>query len=92
MGVSERAGHSVAIHGRKHLAMEGVQHVDSFNESEISLETNMGMLLLKGEGLHITHLSLETGTIEVEGFFTSLQYVEGKGKGRGKGFLNRILK
>ncbi|MDF9409221.1 MAG: Spore protein YabP [Pelotomaculum sp. PtaB.Bin013] len=90
--MSEQAGHSVAINGRKQLTMEGVQHVDSFNESEIILETNMGMVILKGDGMHITQLNLETGSIEAEGFFASLQYVEGKGKGKGKRFLGRILK
>lgn len=90
--MNEQVGHSVVINGRKQLSMEGVQHVDSFNESEIALETNMGMLLLKGDGMHITQLNLENGSMEAEGFFISLQYVEGKGKGKGKRFLGRILK
>jgi len=90
--MSERAGHSVAVYERKQLTMEGVQRVDSFNESEITLETNMGMVILKGDGLHITQLNLETGSIEAEGFFASLQYVENKGKGKGKKLLGRILK
>jgi len=90
--VEER--HSVSIGDRKQLVMEGVRHVDSFDESEITLETNMGVLLLKGEGLHITQLSLETGSLAAEGFFTSLQYLESKGKGRarGIGIINRIFK
>lgn len=90
--MDERVKHSVSIYGRKQLVMEGVKHVDSFDESEISLETNMGNVILKGEGLHITQLNLETGSLAAEGFFTSVQYVESKGKARGKGLLNRILK
>jgi len=90
--VNERVIHSVSINGRKELNMEGVKHVDSFDESEITLETNMGNVILKGEGLHITQLNLETGILAAEGIFTSVQYVEGKGKARGKGLLNRILK
>lgn len=90
MDVNERVLHSVSLNGRKQLVMEGVQHVDSFDESQIILETNMGRVILKGEGLHITQLSLETGNLAAEGFFTSVQYVESKGKG--KGLLNRILR
>lgn len=91
--MNERLTHSVSINERKQLVLEGVQHVGNFDESEITLETNMGILILKGEGLHITQLSLETGKLAAEGFITSLQYVESKGRGkRGKGFLNRILK
>lgn len=92
--MSERLVHSVSIHGRKELVLQGVQHVGSFDESEITLETNMGTLVLKGEGLHITQLSLETGSLAAEGFFSSIQYVDdrGRGKGKGKGLWNRILK
>lgn len=86
--------HSISVSGRKRLVMEGVLHVDSFDESEITLETNMGMLVLKGEGLHITHLSLEQGNLAAEGFFTAFQYHERKerGKVKAKGMLSRILK
>lgn len=91
--MNERLPHSVSMQGRKQLVMEGVQHVGSFDESEITLETNLGMVILKGDGLHITQLNLDTGNFAAEGFFTSLQYVESKVKGkRGKGLLNRILK
>jgi len=92
--MEEHLKHSVSIRGRKQLNMEGVQHVESFDDSELVLETNMGMLILKGEGLHITQLSLETGSLAAEGFFSSLQYIESKGKnkGKGKGILNRIFR
>lgn len=90
--MGELVKHSVAIYGRKQLTMEGVQQVDSFNESEITLETNMGVVLLRGDGLHITKLSLETGYIEAEGVFASVQYVESKSKNKGKKLLGRILK
>lgn len=82
--------HRMIVHGRKQLTLAGVQHVDSFNESEIALQTNMGVLILKGEGLHITQLNLDTGCIEAEGYFSSFRYVENKA--RGKKLLGRILK
>ncbi|HPZ42916.1 MAG TPA: sporulation protein YabP [Bacillota bacterium] len=92
--MEEDLRHSISVSGRKRLVMEGVLNVDSFDESEIRLETNMGLLVLKGEGLHITHLSLEQGNLAAEGFFTSLQYHDSKekGKAKAKGMLSRILK
>ncbi len=90
--MNEHVKHSVFINGRKQLVMEGVRHIESFDDSEITLETNMGTLILKGEGLHITQLSLDTGNLAAEGFFSSVQYVENKGKSKGKGVLSRILK
>lgn len=92
--MDERNAHSIFIRGRKQLIMEGVHHVDSFDESEIILQTNMGAVILKGEGLHITELNLEMGNLTAEGFFTGLQYKESKGKGKGSGkkILNRLFK
>jgi len=90
--LAEQLTHSISIGGRKNLNMEGVQHVESFDETELVLETNMGMLILKGEDLHITQLNLETGHLAAEGFFNSMQYQESKSRGKGKGILNRIFK
>ncbi|SHK35364.1 sporulation protein YabP [Desulforamulus aeronauticus] len=94
--MEEYGKHVLSIDGRKILKLEGVQHVGSFDEQEITLDTNMGFLKLKGEGMHITHLNLDEGSLVVEGFINALEYVEGRsakgGKARGKGFINRILK
>ena len=84
--------HNLSLYERKQFVMEGVKHVESFDESEIVLETNMGTLILKGEGLNITQLSKETGSMEAEGTFNSFQYLEHKVKGMGKGILKRIFK
>lgn len=88
--MNEQVLHSVSLSGRKLLVMEGVKHVESFDEKEITLETNLGRVVLKGEGLHITQLNLDTGNLSAEGYFNSILYVEGKSKG--KGVLSRILK
>ncbi|MEG3072447.1 MAG: YabP/YqfC family sporulation protein [Candidatus Syntrophopropionicum ammoniitolerans] len=68
--MEEKQRHSLAVYGRKQLVMEGVIQVDSFDETEIVLETNMGTLILKGAGLHITQLSKDTGGLTAEGPLT----------------------
>ncbi|WP_337833519.1 YabP/YqfC family sporulation protein [Desulfotruncus arcticus] len=79
---------------RSHLVVQGVEHVGKFNEREINLDTNLGFLVLRGEGLHITNLDLETKNMVVEGRIFALEFFERKsGKGvRGKGMLDRIFK
>ncbi len=86
--------HKVMLADRKYLVVEGVRHVESFDEKEITLDTTMGFLILKGEGLHITQLDLQKGNLTAEGFFASFLFQEGKGKGRVKGqnVLKRLLK
>lgn len=79
---------------RKHLLVDGVEHVGSFNEKEIGLVTNMGFLTLRGEGMHITQLNLENGNLVVEGRISTMEFIDNKNAGglRGKGMLNRIFK
>jgi len=79
---------------RKHLVVDGVEHVGKFNEREINLDTNLGQLNIRGEGLHITLLNLEEGNLVVEGRVDHVLFSEGKttGGARSKGLMDRIFK
>lgn len=89
--------HVITIADRAHINIEGVMHVDSFDDQEIVLETELGLLALRGEELHIQQLSLDDGKLVIEGIVRSVDYLEdGAGikglKSKGKGFLERIFK
>lgn len=86
--------HRVEVVERKQIRVQGVQHVDSFTDTEIALETNMGYVLLAGEGLHIVQLSLEEGLLVAEGFLHAFRYREAGARTRaaGKKLWSRILK
>ncbi|HBX23928.1 MAG TPA: sporulation protein YabP [Desulfotomaculum sp.] len=79
---------------RKHLVVDGVEHVDKFNEREINLDTNLGQLTIRGDGLHITLLNLEEGNLVVEGRIDHLIYSAGTttGGAKSKGLMDRIFK
>ncbi len=61
------AGQYIHISDRKNLTVTGVEDVQSFDETGIILKTNLGMLAIDGTGLHITHLSKESGEMYIEG-------------------------
>lgn len=86
--------YKLVMTNRKNLLVEGVQNVESFDDEEIILDTKMGTLVLKGENLHVVQLNLENGTFIVEGLCKSLDFSEEKRgiKGKGKGFIERILR
>ena len=91
--MEQKIQQKLALIDRKHLDLEGVLHVGNFDEREIVLETNMGMLFLKGEGLNITKLNLEEGTLCVQGFINSVEYKEAKStRAKGKNMLSRLMK
>lgn len=88
--------HKLVIDNREFMEISGVVHVDSFDDEEIILETESGLLAIRGEDLHIRHLNLEEGELNIEGFILELAYSEEKNirglKGKGKGFLERLFR
>lgn len=88
--------HKLVIDNRECMEINGVVNVDSFDDEEIVLETEMGLLAIRGENLHIRHLNLEEGELNIEGFVLELAYSEERGSkglgGKGKGFLERLFK
>ena len=64
--------HSIIIEGRE--KMTGVVDVQSFDEEQIMLETVRGMLVVRGQGLHVERLQLEAGELIVLGEVGCLEY------------------
>ncbi|MDE6107223.1 MAG: sporulation protein YabP [Oscillospiraceae bacterium] len=91
MGYEElgHVGHHLILEDRENLTVSGVEEVESFDENTIVMETAQGLLIVRGEGLHIEKLSLDGGDLKVEGMVESLSYEESRQR-RG-GFLSRLL-
>ena len=65
----------------------------SFDLAEILLETDQGMLMIKGSDLHVNRLTLEKGEVDVEGKIDSLTYSEVSGYGnKGESLLGKLFK
>lgn len=74
--------HSIVMDDRKKADISGVARVITFDESEVSLETDLGALILTGDKLHVTRLMLEEGRLTLEGRIDGVEY-EQRGKKRG---------
>lgn len=83
--------HKVAVTGRKSGTVSGISDVLSFDENEIVLDTDMGLLTVRGKELHISRLTLELGEADMEGKIDSLVYSERGHKKKGEGSLARRL-
>ena len=66
--------HKVILTNRKSCTINGVNDVLSFDIHEILLETEQGMLMIKGEDLHVNRLTLDKGEVDVEGKIDSFTY------------------
>jgi sporulation protein YabP len=85
----------LVLTNRKKLEAVGVLQVLSYDAEEINLETKMGLLVLKGEGMVVTHLDLDQGEVVVQGLLHGIVYSEDRGKkikAKGKNILERLLK
>ncbi len=72
--------HSVTINERKNLVISGVKKIDSFDNEEFLIETNMGYVVIKGQGLEIIKLDTFQGNVSLKGKINSLNYMENSNK------------
>ena len=63
-----KAVHKLQLTDRREGSITGVKDVQSFDEKEISLVTEAGILLVKGEELHVTRLDLEKQEVDIACF------------------------
>lgn len=86
--------HKLIINNRKSGMVTGVLDVLSFDLNEILLETEQGMLMIKGNDLHVNRLSVEKGEVELSGNIDSAVYsnVNHAPSVSGDGFFARLFK
>ena len=84
--------HNITIEGRERLIINGVRDVASFNESEVSLETEAGGLIIRGTDLHINRLSVDDGNLFIEGYIISCVYNDKIDIKKTGNFLSNIFK
>ncbi|MCI7043001.1 MAG: sporulation protein YabP [Lachnospiraceae bacterium] len=90
--VNKRA-HKITLLNRRTCNLTGVNDVLSFDVNEIILETDQGMLMIKGSELHVNRLTLDKGEVDVEGKIDSFTYSEQAGSAaKGESLLSRLFK
>ena len=84
---------NLILENRGKLSISGVLDVLSFDDQIVIVETELGLLTVKGENLRINKLSIDTSEVIVEGDISSLVYSENKGTDKTKGSLiSKIFK
>lgn len=72
--------HSINILERKNILVTGVKKIESFDDEEFLMETVMGFLVLKGEGLELLKLDTLQGNVSIKGLLKSFAYMDEVGK------------
>ncbi len=85
--------HKIMLTNRRTCTINGVSDVLSFDVHEILLETDQGMLMIKGDELHVNRLTLDKGEVDVDGKIDSLTYSENAGYGgKSESLLSKLFK
>ena len=85
--------HKLILSNRRTGTITGVSDVISFDIAEILLETEKGMLMIKGSDLHMNRLTLEKGEVDIEGRIDSLAYSDVNSyQKQGESLIGRLFK
>ena len=84
--------HGISIKKRKMIYITGISKIESFDEEEFLLETNMGYLAIKGSSLEIVRLDTKDGIISIKGNVDSFSYFDSMKKGGKTSFLDKLFK
>ena len=92
--MEERSGiraHACRLENRNAASLTGVREVVSFDENQVVMDTDMGLLTIKGKDLHVSRLTVEKG--EMEGQIDSLAYSSNESLHKsGESLFNRLFR
>jgi sporulation protein YabP len=77
---------------RTGLKITGVVNVDSFDEDMVLIDTEEGVMNIKGSGLHVSRLTLEKGEADIDGKVDSIVYLnKNSAKKKGEGLIKHLF-
>lgn len=84
--------HSVSLLERKTLVITGVKKIETFDKLHFILETTMGFMVIKGDGLELIKLDTLAGNVTIKGTIDSISYILENKKKEEDSFFNRLFK
>ena len=85
--------HRLMLQDRKAGSFTGILDVISFDLNEILLETEQGMLMVKGTDMHVNRLNLEKGEVDLAGNIDNISYSDiHSGAKAGENLLSKLFR
>ena len=84
--------HEVKITDRNIISLSGIKRINSFDNEEFLMESNMGIILLKGEKLEIIKLDTHDGNVRIKGRLNSFTYLENHKKNKEESLISKLFK
>lgn len=83
---------NLILENRGKLTITGVLDVLSFDDQLVVLETELGLLTVKGENIRINKLSIDASEVIIEGEINNLGYSEKEIGNKGSSLMSKIFK
>lgn len=83
---------NIILENRSKLTITGVLDVLSFDDEIAILETELGLLNVKGENIKVNKVSLESADVIIEGEIKSLEYSNKNYDKKQGTFISKIFK
>ena len=83
---------TLVLESRERLTVTGVVDVLSFDDQIVIIETQLGLLTIKGEDLRINKLSIDSSEVIIEGEIYNLGYSESNSVKKNTSILGKIFK
>ena len=90
--VLTNSNHGITIADRKDLFVTGVKKIENFDEEEFLMDTTLGLLLIKGEGLELIKLDTMQGNVSIKGKVQAMEYVDEPKNKEKESIINRLFK
>ena len=85
--------HRLMMEDRGKMSMTGIVDVISFDEDQVVLDTDKGLLTIKGKDICVSRLTLDKGEVDVDGQADSLVYSSNVSLRRsGESLLSRLFR
>lgn len=84
--------HEIKITDRSIISLSGINKIASFDDQEFLMESNMGIILLKGTGLEIVKLDTHDGNVKIKGKLISFAYIENIKKNKEESLISKLFK
>ncbi len=82
---------NVILENRKKLSLSGIKDVLSFDDEIVIVESELGLLNIKGEDLRVNKISVETGDVVIDGNIRAIEYSD-KNISSKQGIMSKIFK
>lgn len=84
--------HEIKVTDRNIISLSGIKKIESFDNEEFLMQSNMGVILLKGERLEIIKLDTHDGNVKIKGKLNSFAYIENIKKNKEESLIAKLFK